>query len=145
MGINYKTSLVLLAQSPYTIFCYFNIEPSIVKGFEEKYGFNSWDLSKPIIKVYSIAEGEAKEIKTIFIDLKADSWYINLEKDNLTLFLKLGRLLPDDSFVPIRVSNIVTTARSNQVRQDESIEECEFFKKFGEEVKKLGTVSSNVK
>lgn len=133
MGIIHKTSLVLLVQNPYTIFGYFSIGPSAVKDFEGKYGFNSWNLSKPVIKVYSIESGEAKEIKTILLDLKSDNRYINIEKDNLNLFLKLGRLLPDDRFISISVSNTVKTGRGN-----ESVEDWEFFRK-------LGPVSSTVK
>lgn len=145
MGSKHKTFLYLLVQNPYTIFCYFNIESSIVKGFQEKYGFNSWDSSKPILKVYSIENGEAKEIKTIFLDLKADNWYINLDRDNLNLFVKLGRLLPDDSFASIRVSNTVATGRGNGFRQIEAVEEGEFFKRIEEEIKRLASVSSTVK
>ncbi|MBC8059269.1 MAG: DUF4912 domain-containing protein [Clostridiaceae bacterium] len=142
MGIANKTSLVLLVQNPYTIFCYFNLENSIVKVFEEKYGFHAWDLSKPILKVYSIENGGIKELQTIFLDLKADNCYINLERDNLNLFVSLGRLLSADSFIPITVSNRVTTGRSSAVREDSSISEYEFFNQIAENIKKLGSVSS---
>src|SRR3712207_8196051 len=37
-----------------------------------------------------------KEIKTIYIDIFADNWYINLDKSNINVFVKLGRILPKD-------------------------------------------------
>src|SRR3712207_4425642 len=55
-----------------------------------------------------------KEIKTIYIDIFADNWYINLDKSNINVFVKLGRILPNDKFVFIAISNTVITPRNCQ-------------------------------
>lgn len=110
---NEKTSLVLMVQNSHRIFCYYNISPMTVKEFEDRHGEKSWKNSKPVIKVYSVENGIAKNIKTIFIDPFADSWYIDVEKDDMDLFVKLGRVIPDNTFVAFAVSNTVTTPRDN--------------------------------
>lgn len=111
---NEKSMLVLLVQNCNNVFCYFNISPITVKQFEDKYGENSWRNSKPAIKVYEIVNGCSKEIKTILIDPFANNWYVHLDKDDMDVFVKLGRILPDDTYAPFAVSNTVTTPRSKQ-------------------------------
>lgn len=111
---NEKSNLVLMVQSGHRIFCYFNISPLTVKEFEDRYGENSWKNSKPVIKVYSVENGRVENIKTIFIDPLANNWYIDLERDDLDLFVKLGRVLPDNTFAAFGISNTVTTPRENK-------------------------------
>lgn len=108
---NDKSSLVLLVQNAHTIFCYYTISPVTVKQFEDANGINSWRFSKPVFKVYEVQNGVPIELKTIFIDAMANNWYINLEKGGIDVFIKLGRVLPDDSFIPLALSNTVTTPR----------------------------------
>lgn len=111
---NEKSMLVLLVQNSNNVFCYFNISPITVKQFEDKYGENTWRNSKPAIKVFEIVNGCSKEVKTIFIDPFANNWYVHLDKDDMDIFIKLGRVLPDDTFAAFAVSNTVTTPRSKQ-------------------------------
>jgi len=109
-----KTSLVLMVQNSHRIFCYYNISSMTVKEFEDRYGEALWKNSKPVIKVYSVENGIANNIKTIFIDPFADSWYIDIEKDDMDLFVKLGRIISGNKFVAFAVSNTVTTPRDSK-------------------------------
>ncbi len=109
-----KSTLVLMVQNGTRVFCYFNISPMMVKEFEDRYGENSWKNSKPVLKVYFVENGIAKEMQTIFIDTFASNWYINLDKDDVDVFVKLGRVLPDNTFAAFAVSNTVTTPRENE-------------------------------
>nr|WP_272509011.1 DUF4912 domain-containing protein [Clostridium ganghwense] len=109
-----KSSIILMVQSAYKVFCYYNISPLTVKNFEDIYGENAWENSKPVLKMYEVDEGIAKEIETIYLDAFANNWYINLNKDDMDVFVKLGRMLPDDKFVAISVSNTITTPRDRQ-------------------------------
>lgn len=111
MLVNEKSKLVLMVRSARKVFCYFNISPMTVKEFEDRYGENSWENSKPVLKIYSVENGIAQEMKTIFIDVFANNWYINVERDDLDIFVKLGRMLPDNTFAAFAVSNTVTTPR----------------------------------
>lgn len=108
---NEKSNIVLMIQSARRVFCYFNISPMTIKEFEDRYGENSWKNSKPAIKAYCVENGIAKEIKTIFIDEFVDNWYINMDRGDQDLFIKLGRILPDNTFAAFAVSNTVTTPR----------------------------------
>lgn len=114
MLVNEKSNLILMVQSSRNVFCYFNISPMTVKEFEDRYGESSWKNSKPVIKVYSVENGIAKEIRTIFIDAFANNWYIHMDRDDMDLFVKLGRILPDNTFVAFAVSNTVTTPRDHE-------------------------------
>ena len=109
-----KFALVLLVQNAYRVFCYFSISPLMIKDFEDKNGENSWKNSKPILKVFEINNGSPNGIQTIFLDAVANNWFIGLDRTGIDVFVKLGRALPDDTFVPIAVSNTVTTPRANQ-------------------------------
>ncbi|APM40602.1 DUF4912 domain-containing protein [Clostridium kluyveri] len=109
-----KTSLVLMVQNSHRIFCYYNVSSMTVKEFEDRYGEALWINSKPVIKVYSVEDGIAKNIETIFIDPFADSWYIDIEKDDMDLFVKLGRIISGNKFVEFAVSNTVTTPRNSK-------------------------------
>ena len=111
---NDRSKMVLLVQNSHNVFCYFNVSNVTVEEFKVKFGESFWKNSKPVLKVYVIENGNAKEEKSIFIDECANNWYIRLERDAVDVFVKLGRVLPDDSFVAIEVSNTVTTPRANQ-------------------------------
>ncbi|MCD3351542.1 DUF4912 domain-containing protein [Clostridium botulinum D/C] len=109
-----KSSIVLMPQSTHVVFCYYNISSMTIKDFEDIYGEDSWKNSKPVLKVYEVDDGIAKEIETIYLDVFADNWYINLDKTNIHVFVKLGRILADDKFVSIAISNTVITPRESQ-------------------------------
>ncbi|MCT8978142.1 DUF4912 domain-containing protein [Clostridium sp. CX1] len=111
MLVNEKSKLILMVQSAKKVFCYFNVSPMTVKEFEDRYGENSWKNSKPVLKVYSVENGIPREIKTIFIDAFANNWYIDMDKGDLDIFIKMGRVLPDNTFAAFAVSNTVTTPR----------------------------------
>lgn len=114
MDENKNSSIVLMVQNAYKAFCYYDISPLTVKKFEDMYGENMWRNSKPILKVFQVEQGIAKEIETIYLDAFANNWYINLNRDDMDIFVKLGRMLPDDRVVSIAFSNTVTTPRDRQ-------------------------------
>lgn len=109
-----KSSIVLMVQSAHKIFCYYTISPMTIKDFQDIYGEDSWKNSKPVLKVYEVEEGIAKELEMIYLDVFADNWYINLTKPNIHVFVKLGRVLPNDKFVSIAMSNTVITPRDSE-------------------------------
>lgn len=109
-----KFALTLLVQNSNTIFCYFNISPVIIKIFQDRYGEDFWKNSKPILKVYDTTNGDSREIKSIYLDALANNWFVKLDKSGIDVFVKLGRILPNNEFVPIFISNTVTTPRNDQ-------------------------------
>ncbi|MDF2505073.1 DUF4912 domain-containing protein [Clostridium sp.] len=109
-----KFALTLLVQNSNTIFCYFNISPVIIKIFQDRYGEDFWKNSKPVLKVYNTTSSDLREIKTVYLDALADNWFITLDESGIDVFVKLGRILPNNEFVPIFISNTITTPRNNQ-------------------------------
>lgn len=109
---NYKTDLVLMMINCHTVFCYFKVSDESIKDFKDTYGGPMWNASKPMLKVYTMHNGEAEEADSIFIDTHAECWYINLNNAGMDVYVRLGRIIPDNSFVTIAESNTVTTPRS---------------------------------
>ncbi|AJA47709.1 hypothetical protein CPAST_c16340 [Clostridium pasteurianum DSM 525 = ATCC 6013] len=109
-----KFALTLLVQNARTVFCYFNISPVIIKIFQDRYGEDFWKNSKQVLKVYDSTNNSLKELQTINLDPLANNWFINLDRSGIDVFVKLGRILPDGKFIPIFVSNTVTTPRDDQ-------------------------------
>lgn len=109
-----KFALILLVQNSNTVFCYFNISPVIIKIFQDRYGEDFWKNSKPALKVYDTTNNTSREIKTIYLDPLANNWFINLDRSGIDVFAELGRILSNGEFIPILVSNVVTTPRDYQ-------------------------------
>lgn len=137
-----KSSIVLLVQNAHKVFCYFSVSAIEIKEFQDRYGENSWKNSKPVLKVYEVVNGIVSEIKTIYIDAFADNWFVNLEKDDIDVFVKLGRVLADDTFVALAVSNTVTTPRDNQ-SSDSAVYYVDISEDFLDPDKSLPTCSGS--
>ncbi|KAJ49193.1 hypothetical protein CTM_17831 [Clostridium tetanomorphum DSM 665] len=109
-----KSKIILMVQSANIVFCYFHISPIILKEFQDKYGEDAMINSKPALKIYCINNNIVTELETIFMHPLANNWYIHLDKAPMNLYVKIGRVLPDNSFVTFCISNIVTTPRKSQ-------------------------------
>lgn len=108
-----KSSIILMAQGTHIVFCYYNISEMTIKRFEKLYGKNSWKDSVPVLKVFKVNEKNSEELETIYMDPLADNWYINLKEDGIKVLVELGRVLPNNEFISLAISNQVITARNN--------------------------------
>lgn len=108
-----KSSITLMVQGTHIVFCYYNISEMSIKCFEKLYGENSWRDSVPALRVYKVDGKNLKELETIYIDPLADNWYINLKEDGIKVLVELGRILPENRFASLAISNQVITARNN--------------------------------
>lgn len=133
-----KFAIALLVQNAHKVFCYFSISPLMIKDFEDQNGQDSWKNSKPILKVFEIDNGNANEVKVVYLDAFANNWFINLDKSGIDVFVKLGRILPDDTFIPVALSNTVTTPRSEQ-SNDLSVYYLDVSQQDSTEIDKLPT------
>ena len=104
-----NSSISLLVQGPYIVYCYFNVSSKDVYKIKELYGEESWIKSKPIIIAYE--ETKEKEVKIYeeYIDPFADNWFITLDRCNIQVLVKLCRKLENGTILPIATSNKVTT------------------------------------
>lgn len=106
-----KANIVLLIQNAYTAFCYYNVPTESIRQFDKQYGNDSYNNSKPIIKVKIQKGNYCIEMDTITLDPFADNWYISLKEDDCDIFLELYRKLPDNREHFLAKSNIVTVPR----------------------------------
>ncbi|WMJ81054.1 DUF4912 domain-containing protein [Clostridium sp. MB40-C1] len=109
-----KSSIVLMVQNPYTVFCYYNISDSDIKKIQNLYGKDSWETSKPILKVYEICDNTEEDISTIYLDPFADNWYVNLNKDDMKIKVEIGRILDEKDEIILAVSNVVKTPKGKE-------------------------------
>lgn len=103
-----KTQVNLLVRDPEWLYAYWEITATAQTDFSREFG-NSWDISKPILRVYDVTGDEGSKYYDIQIQDYADSWYIHVGKPNHTFFVDVGRVLPNGSFYCIARSNWVTT------------------------------------
>lgn len=106
-----KVNIVLLIQNSYTAFCYYNVPADSIIEFDKFYGHDSYNNSKPILKVKVQKANYSYEMDTISLDPFADNWYVSLKEDDCDIFLELYRKLPDNREVLLAKSNIVTVPR----------------------------------
>lgn len=114
MNFYNESFVVLMMQRPYTAFCYYNISNKDIQAIKKKYGKNSWEESKPVLKVYEVKDEEEKQIEYINLDPFADNWYINLKNDDLKIKVKIGRVVNESEFIELATSNIINTPRAKQ-------------------------------
>ncbi|QAT39393.1 DUF4912 domain-containing protein [Clostridium sp. JN-9] len=101
-----EDKITLMVQSAHTLFCYFNANTHKKDKVMPGSNFNLF------LKVYSVENGIEKEIKTIEIKDNADNWYINLDLDDMDVFVRLLEKNSDNTYHTIGISNVVTTPRN---------------------------------
>lgn len=114
MHFSEKSSVVLLVQGPKKFFSYFDIPQTTIKEFENSYGKDSWKKSEITLKIYKVEDGVPKLIKTIHPNLLENNCYIELQEDDIDVFVKLVKVLPKDKFIDLAVSKIVTSPREKE-------------------------------
>ncbi len=113
-----KVSVVLMVQGTFDLFCYFNISPEAIYGFEGKYGVGSWNSSQPTLKVKRMENGNGIEIKSKEINKFDTSSFIKLEEDDIDVYVEYGRKLFGQEYISLGISNIVSTPRENNSKEE---------------------------
>ena len=83
-----QTIVKVLAQTPTTLFVYWDISDTDRKAFEEKYGENFFETTKPVLIVYNDTKGYSFEVE---INDFANSWYLHVNDSNSEYQVELGR------------------------------------------------------
>ena len=153
-----EDELVLMAQGSERVYCYFQVSRKTVEKFNLEYGENAFESSKAVLQLYDV---KGRKIRSIFIE--GDSSYLGLENSSCDIFAKYGKELKGE-FKEILQSNIIALPRGKVLEKDsvvlvdtsndkEIVSEIkreplkkeleEYLKKQEEELKNMGTVSSN--
>ena len=103
-----QTVVKVLAQTPTNLFIYWDISDKDRKIFEEKYGEDFFEKTRPVLIVYNDTIGYSFEVE---INDFANSWYLNVADSKCDYRVELGRktieYTPDipDNYVYISTSN----------------------------------------
>lgn len=83
-----NTLVKLLAQTPKTLFVYWEISDIDIAGYKEKYGDNFFFITKPILIVHNLTLDETYEVE---INDFANCWYLNIEHADCKYDIELAR------------------------------------------------------
>lgn len=83
-----QTIVKVLAQTPTTLFIYWDISDSDRKNFEKKYGKDFFSTTKPILIVHNDTLGYSFEVE---INDFANSWYLHVSDSKCDYHIELGR------------------------------------------------------
>ena len=84
----YLIDVKVLAQTPTNLFIYWDISDKDRKNFEEKYGKNFFEITKPVLIVYNDTLGYNFEVE---INDFANSWYLHVSDSKCDYRIELGR------------------------------------------------------
>lgn len=83
-----NTLVKLLAQTPKTLFVYWEISDLDIANYKEKYGNNFFFITKPILIVHNLTLDETYEVE---INDFANCWYLNIENADCKYDIELAR------------------------------------------------------
>lgn len=83
-----QTVVKLLAQTPNTLFIYWDISDSDRENFKKQYGENFFETTKPILIVHNDTLGYSFEVE---INDFANSWYLHVADSKCNYRIELGR------------------------------------------------------
>ena len=83
-----QTIIKTLAQTPTTLFIYWDISDKDRENYENQYGKNFFEITKPVLIVYNDTLGYNFEIE---INDFANSWYLHVADSKCNYRIELGR------------------------------------------------------
>ena len=107
-----ETTVKVLAQTPKTLFVYWDISDADRKSLNEKYSDNFFEVTYPVLIVHNETKNYSFEVR---INDFANSWYLSINDENCKYKIELGRRFIDnnnnsnnnnfDNYVYIAASN----------------------------------------
>lgn len=83
-----QTVIKVLAQTPTTLFIYWDISDEDRENYKKQYGENFFDITKPVLIVYNDTLGYNFEVE---INDFANSWYLHVADSKCDYRIELGR------------------------------------------------------
>lgn len=106
-----ETVVKILAQTPTTLFIYWDIADTDRKNFTQKYGDDFFEKTKPVLVVYNKTMNYHFELE---INDFANSWYLHVNDANCDYSVELGRR-PYEAQSPIENYVYVTTSNDMEM------------------------------
>ena len=86
---NYNQTIVkILAQTPKTLFIYWEISDTDIENYKNQYGENFFEKTKPILKIHNTTLNYSFEVE---INDYANSWYLHTNDSKSNYKIELGR------------------------------------------------------
>lgn len=109
-----NTIVKLLAQTPKTLFVYWEVSDIDIKNFKEQYGEDFFNITKPILIVKNLTLNKITEVE---INDFANCWYLNTEDSDCKFDIELARKFikntpnntSENQYLPIAKSNNLLT------------------------------------
>lgn len=140
-----NTVVRLLAQTPKTLFVYWEVSDSDIENFKKTYGDDFFIKTKPILVVHNTTLNKTTEIE---INDFANCWYLNIEDSDCKYDIELARKFIDEtSSEEASESGYLSIANSNDIQSPnnhilfEKIHEFVVFK----DVNSDSTIKKNIK
>lgn len=109
LPFNYnKTVVKLLAQTPETLFVYWEISDDDRKMYKEKFGDNFFETSTPILKVHNITMNYYFEVE---INDFANCWYLHVNDSKCQYEIELDR----KKYIPNKEPEYIYISKSNEL------------------------------
>ena len=105
-----QTVVKVLAQTPTNLFIYWDISDKDRKNFEEKYGKDFFEKTKPVLIIYNDTIGYSFEVE---INDFANSWYLNVADSKCDYRVELGR--KPIEYTPQIHDNYIYISTSNEI------------------------------
>lgn len=105
-----KTFVKILAQTPNTLFVYWEVSEEDKKGFIKKYGEDFFNNTYPVLIVHNKTKNYSFDIE---INDFANSWYFNVNDTKCEYEIEYGRKIR--SHVPSIPDNYIYIASSNEI------------------------------
>ena len=83
-----QTIVKVLAQTPTNLFVYWDISDDDRKSYEERYGDNFFETTRPVLIVHNDTKGYSFEVE---INDFANSWYLHVSDSKCDYRIELGR------------------------------------------------------
>ena len=108
-----ETTVKILAQTPKTLFVYWDISDSDKENYLKQYGSNFFENSKPVLIINNVTMNYTFEIE---INDFANCWYFDINDEKCEYLVELGRRIKEESNIPIEVpNNYLCITSSNKI------------------------------
>lgn len=106
-----ETTVKILAQTPNTLFVYWDISDEDKENYIKEYGEYFFNNTKPILLIHNITKNYSFEVD---INDFANSWYLRIDDSNCDYKIELGRR-PINNYVSIS-NNYLFISSSNDIK-----------------------------
>ena len=112
-----QTIVKLLAQTPNTLFIYWDISDDDRANYIKEYGENFFEITKPVLKIYNETLNYSFEVE---INDFANSWYLHVNDSKCNYKVELGRRLKEfNTQAPINnqtpIKEYIYISQSNKI------------------------------